>query len=205
MSISLREATLEDVEAICDVYLSAFSEETVSLQTLPRESGTGRAFWKAATIEDIKSHKTHVLVITDDADSDKIIAYGKWKPPGVPIEDPPSAEHWPQDGNSELGPRFFGRFAALHREIMQGREHWYLELVVTHKAAGGRGAARKLMEWGLERADRDGLPTFLEATREGEPIYEKKFGFKVVRREKIDVDTEIIDAPFMVREPKPAS
>lgn len=193
---------MEDVDQICDVNLSAFSDETVSLQTLPRESGSGRAFLKESFIKDINDPKVHVLVVTDDADSDRVIAIAKWKSPGAAIPDPPPAHLWPQDGNPELAVRFFGKFVRGHREIMKDRDHWFLELVATDKNAGGRGAASRLLKWGLERADRDGLPAYLEATDVGEPIYEKKFGFRVVRRDMIDVGTKVIDVPFMIREPQ---
>lgn len=198
MPIALREATLDDVEAICDVNLSAFSEETVSLQTLPRESGTGRAFTRPSVVEAIQGSDYHVLVITDDELSDEVIAFAKWKIPGAAITDPPPASAWPQDGDPQLAVKFFGSFARAHREIMGDRRHWYLELVATRKGAGGKGAASRLMNWGLERAQRDGLPVFLEATKEAEGIYEGKFGFKVVKRQVIDVKTEMIDVPFMV-------
>lgn len=205
MSILLREATLDDVERIIDVHFSAFGTETVSLQTLPRASGTGRAFWKPSIVEAIQGKKhTHVLVVTDDdaaAASDQIIAFAKWRAPGAPIVDPPPASAWPQDGNPELGARFFGRFAEVHREIMGEKPHWYLELVCTHRSANGRGAARRLLEWGLGRADEEGREVYLEATEEAEGIYKGKFGFEVVRREDIDIGKEVIDAPFMVRQP----
>lgn len=193
---------MDDAEQICDVNLSAFSDETVSLQTLPRESGSGRAFWKPSIIRDINDPNTHVLVVTDDADAGRVIAFAKWKPPGSPITDPPAAHLWPQDGNPELAVRFFSLFTRGHREVMKDQPHWFLELLATDKNAGGRGAASKLLQWGVDRADRDGLPAYLEATAAGEPIYEKKFGFRAVRRDEIDVGTKVINVPFMIREPK---
>lgn len=202
MAISLREATLDDVERICDVFLGAFSDEPVSQRTLPRESGTGRKFWKKGLLNALHDLKTHVLVVTDDADSSHVIAFAKWKSPGSEIDAPPPAHLWPQDGDPELAVSFFGRFAEKHREVMGDRRHWFLELVATDRKAGGKGAASKLLQWGLDKANEDGLPAYLEATQAGEPIYERKFGFRAVQREKIDVGTCVIDVPFMVREPR---
>lgn len=42
-----------------------------------------------------------------------------------------------------------------------------------------------LLKWGLDRADKDGLPVFLSASPAGKPIYEKR-GFRVVRMEEVD-------------------
>ncbi|KAH8177140.1 hypothetical protein LIA77_02222 [Sarocladium implicatum] len=201
MGITLREATLADADAICDVNFSAFSEDAVNVQTLPLESGTGPAFWKQGLVKVLESPDYHVLVITD-SDTDQVIAFANWKRPGAPITEPPPASAWPQDGDPELAVRFFGTFSRVHKEIMGDKKHWYLELLATRRDAGGRGAARALLSWGLERAERDGVPVFLEATEEAEKIYSGKFGFKVLRREKVDVKTKVIDLPFMLWEPE---
>ena len=42
-----------------------------------------------------------------------------------------------------------------------------------------RGAGTLLLQWGLERADRLGLETFLESTEIGRPLYAKN-GFTVL-------------------------
>ena len=67
------------------------------------------------------------------------------------------------------------------------RKHWYLELIVTRPEWQGKGAAGKLIRWGLERADEEGSVCYLEASPDGKPVYER-FGWR--ERERLVVDLE---------------
>ncbi|CRG89379.1 hypothetical protein PISL3812_06415 [Talaromyces islandicus] len=81
----------------------------------------------------------------------------------------------------------------------------YLDVLAVDPSHQGQGIGKALLQWGLDEADRLGLITFLESTREGRPLYEK-YGF-----EPTTVDTLEL-APFglegslthtgMVRQPK---
>lgn len=95
---------------------------------------------------------------------------------------------------------FFGKFVWGYCEIMKDWDYWFFELVVIDKNVGGRGVVSRLLKWGLERVDRDGLFVYLEVMDVGEFIYEKKFGFWVVRRDMIDVGIKVIDVLFMICE-----
>jgi len=44
------------------------------------------------------------------------------------------------------------------------------------------------MKWGLERADRMGLPSYIEATDMGKPVYER-FGFTAIKANELSLDT----------------
>lgn len=70
---------------------------------------------------------------------------------------------------------------AAQKEIM-GTEQPYLMLnsLATHPDQRGRGAAKLLLDWGLKKADSDGLVTYLDGTVMARPIYEKN-GFKLVK------------------------
>ena len=46
-----------------------------------------------------------------------------------------------------------------------------------------------IMKWCLEHADRLGLESFIEATKEGKPCYER-FGFKVIDTNEFHVQKE---------------
>lgn len=48
-----------------------------------------------------------------------------------------------------------------------------------HPSYQGRGIASMLLNWGLTRADAEGVETFLSASPEGIPVYEKR-GFQCV-------------------------
>jgi hypothetical protein len=56
---------------------------------------------------------------------------------------------------------------------------WILMHMVTRTSQRGRGAAGMLIRWGMEQAEKEGVPAYLEAGVTGKPIYER-LGFKQV-------------------------
>lgn len=74
---------------------------------------------------------------------------------------------------------------------MRGRRHWYLEILATRREDQGRGAGGMLLRWGLERADEEGTETYLEASPDGKPIYQR-FGFEEVDRLVVDLKEEVL-------------
>jgi GNAT superfamily N-acetyltransferase len=73
----------------------------------------------------------------------------------------------------------FGPLDDAREEIM-GTEKPYFMLngLSTHPEHQGRGAAGILLEWGLNKADKEGLITYLDATEMARPIYERR-GFEL--------------------------
>lgn len=82
---------------------------------------------------------------------------------------------------------------------MRERKHWYLELIATKPEWQRKGAAGSLIRWGLERADEEGVETYLEASPVGKGLYEY-FGFEERGRLVIPVvDGEDFVECMMVR------
>ena len=54
-----------------------------------------------------------------------------------------------------------------------GQPYWLLEILAVNPAAQGLGVGKALLAWGFERADKDQLPIYLEATVAGKPVYER--------------------------------
>jgi GNAT superfamily N-acetyltransferase len=74
-----------------------------------------------------------------------------------------------------------GPIRAAQPEIMTTTEPYFmLNMFATHPDHQGRGASKSLLDWGLKKADEEGLVTYLNATDVGRRIYEKK-GFEVVK------------------------
>lgn len=74
-----------------------------------------------------------------------------------------------------------GPLRAAQKAIM-GSAPPYLKLrsLATHPEYQGRGAAGLMLDWGLDKADREGLAVYLDATQQARPLYERR-GFNVVR------------------------
>ena len=202
MSLILRKATSEDAKALTDIYFSAFSVDAISLLVFPRNNDATYKFWFDSVIEEIADPTAHFICIVDTNTPDQaVVAYAKWNTPSAPVAG--ELPEWPAGGDHEIANHFFGNLVSKHATIMEGRKHWYLELVATRPEYQGKGAAGKLLRWGIERADKERTETYLEASPDGKPIYEH-FGFaevdRLVVKLKEDVlgENEFIEC-FMVR------
>jgi GNAT superfamily N-acetyltransferase len=103
----------------------------------------------------------------------------------------------------------FDPLDASRDEIMGTEKPFFmLNSLATHPGHQRRGAGRLLLDWGLKKADEEGLVTYLDATRVAKPIYEKG-GFEV--RKAVEWDRtkwggEGKDVHFcMVRQPRTGS
>ena len=75
----------------------------------------------------------------------------------------------------------FDPLDAARDEIMGTEEPFFmLNSLATHPGHQGRGAGKLLLDWGMKKADDEGLVTYLDATQVARPIYEKR-GFEVKR------------------------
>lgn len=77
---------------------------------------------------------------------------------------------------------------ATHTETLEERYitkrnrekgYWQLSLLGVHPAFGGRGIAKRLLQFGMDKADQQDLVCYLSASPKGLPVY-KKAGFEVV-------------------------
>jgi ribosomal protein S18 acetylase RimI-like enzyme len=73
---------------------------------------------------------------------------------------------------------------ALHRRSVPG-PHWYLFVIGVEPAFQGQGIGGLLLRHGLARADREGLPVYLETHRADNVTFYLKHGFQVAREGRI--------------------
>lgn len=80
------------------------------------------------------------------------------------------------------------RMWAQHTRVLEGQYisnrnrkqgYWQLSLLGVLPAFGGRGIAKKLLQFGMDKADEDDTVCYLSASPKGLPVY-KKVGFKVI-------------------------
>ena len=126
------------------------------------------------------------LKVIDDSGSIVSVTRWHWYPMAIPtrmkatgrlIPKPLCPSHGPTDSlnNFILG----ARDAARCDWIGNNKPCWILMHVVTLPSQRGKGAARLLIQWGIEQAERTGAPARLEAGVMGRPIHEK-MGFRQV-------------------------
>ena len=74
-----------------------------------------------------------------------------------------------------------GPLRAAQASIMgKSRRYFKLDQLATHPDHQGRGAATMMLDWGMHKADEEGVVTYLDSTMTGRPIYERR-GFEVVK------------------------
>ena len=105
----------------------------------------------------------------------------------------------------KLGVGFMPRFFAAMSKIDElhktdaPRRHWYLMVLGVDPARQGQGVGSALIQPGLEQADRDRVPCYLETAKEINVTFYKKHGFEVVR--EIDLPRGGPRLWTMLREP----
>ncbi|KAF7182945.1 hypothetical protein CNMCM7691_002689 [Aspergillus felis] len=189
MSFELLPANPTDSPALTTVFLSAFSSAFNQRMFPPTPDVT--AYWTAQFTSFINNPRKTVLKIIDSADG-AIVAFAVWQLPVQPSPEDSNEEHshsgdehhYPASSDSELCAVFFTGMKEMKGRIMGRRPHYYLEMLGTSPAYHGRGLASRLLRWGLERADEEGLETYLSASPSGRPLYEK-YGFRLVEEREV--------------------
>ncbi len=71
------------------------------------------------------------------------------------------------------------QFDRRHRELMP-EPHWYVMAIGVDPEHQGRGHGAALMRHGMQRADRDGVPIYLEADSDTVAGFYERLGFEVI-------------------------
>lgn len=134
--------------------------------------------------------------ITSHPETGQLIAGAKWR---INLEErseeevesslpkPPEGEMAQERGSGLAEREFITYLANSRREWMGGRPFFFLHLLITHPAHRRRGAGSMLIDWGLKQADVAGLPTYLEASPMGLPLYER-WGFEPRKKTVFELD-----------------
>ncbi|KAL1882194.1 hypothetical protein Daus18300_000680 [Diaporthe australafricana] len=120
-------------------------------------------------------HSTFLKVI--DPTTRGMMAWATWHYCPAMTEDEvaqgPVAFEWPL-------PQWYGTLHEYRYEVMKGRPHYLLGMIVTSPDYRRRGAASLLVRWGIHRADERGVEIYLESSMAGKPLYEK-FGLRALK------------------------
>lgn len=96
--------------------------------------------------------------------------------------------HWQPDITNHAGlAAYLSVVEAAEREIYNTpalQERWELEDLAVDPAYQGMSVGGRLVEWGCQRADEEGVGCSLEASRMGMGVY-LRMGFVVVREEVV--------------------
>jgi GNAT superfamily N-acetyltransferase len=138
----------------------------------------------------------------------RTIAIAVWSMHNVqaPATEPRKPTFVPPELRVDALMSLLGPLRAAQPEIMTTSDPYLmLNSLATHPDYQGRGAGKALLDWGVKKADDEGLVTYLNATEVGRRMYEKR-GFEVVRAvewDRVPWGGEGRDCHWcMVREPR---
>lgn len=160
----------------------AFADDPVMMWIFPSDQMRRRqlpAFFVVAMRGTSLRHEGTEIVMAEGA----VLGGAMWVPPGTWM---PSA--WQQIRSLPgYALALRSRFAAAGRaynEILRWhprQPHWYLSGIGTDPPVQGTGVGSELMRSRLARCDAEGLPAYLESSKESNVPFYQRHGFTVIR------------------------
>ncbi len=176
--VSVVEATPAQHPSLAVVLALAFVDDPLVCWLMPSEPERFERLTHFFTMELRLAERRGVVLTTTDGG-----AAALWYPPQQwKMSTPDILRSMP------LGLRAFGsrnliralrvmtRMEAVHLD----EPHWYLSVIGTEPASRGRGAGGELIRAVTDRCDAQGLPAYLESSKESNLPYYHRFGFEVV-------------------------
>ncbi|KAJ9490744.1 hypothetical protein VN97_g2531 [Penicillium thymicola] len=184
MSLEVHPASPTDAPELTQVFYASFRSDldTTMFPNTPDVTEWWEKYLSDVITASIAGSTNDVLLkVTEDSESGRIVAFGKWKRPVSAADRDQHQKQiaWPASSDKELCDRFFHGMEARHEKWLGGRPHYYLDILAVHPSQQGKGLGSKLLKWGLTRADAEGLEVYLSASPAGRPLY-LKYGFREV-------------------------
>ncbi|PYH89581.1 acyl-CoA N-acyltransferase [Aspergillus ellipticus CBS 707.79] len=171
--LKLEVATVDDVPELTRLWYNAFSIPTM-LAIWPDTPGV-RQWWDEATLHDLRHRPCEQYLKVVDPQTGRIAAFARWSLQTVEARGP-RWPAWHPDQDPAAADAFLQTLEENRARFVGGRENFYLDMLATHTDFRRMGAARLLLQWGCEEADRAKVPVYIDASDEGRPVYER-FGF----------------------------
>ncbi|MFG2089058.1 MULTISPECIES: GNAT family N-acetyltransferase [unclassified Spirillospora] len=180
--LSVRPVTASDTAAVAAVLGRAFDDDPVWRWLLPDDASRVRRLTGLFAIMLRRVHLPHGTTEATGRDGTAEAA-ALWDPPGrwhVPVRTQ-AAQAVPL--LRVLGTRVPATLRTLGAiEEQHPREpHWYLAVLGTDPPAQGGGLGGALLRSRLDRCDAEGVPAYLESSKERNVPYYERFGFTVTR------------------------
>jgi ribosomal protein S18 acetylase RimI-like enzyme len=170
----VRIATADDVPRLARSLARAFHDDPVATFSNPRDSSRERrmAFFFSGRLRTLLDEE--LVYCTEDG-----VGAALWAPPDRWHVPPREALRTLRLVNARA-PFLMVGFARM--EKLHPREpHFYLSTLGVAPEAQGRGLGSALMAPMLERCDREGVPAYLESSKERNVAYYARHGFRVTK------------------------
>ncbi|GAA82880.1 GNAT family acetyltransferase [Aspergillus luchuensis IFO 4308] len=184
MPFTIRYATEQDAPHLANINVVSFNHQALWSALFPNVDVPGTLPLKTARcLDKLRSPQVHVVVAVDD-DSGKVIGYSRWWFPkdydtsvvelssegldALTAHD--NGKAYPEGLNMEAYQAFKDLLADLQRAYLEEDD---IKFLATLPEAQGNGVGTALLKWGIERADARNARVYLEATKDGYPLYWK--------------------------------
>ncbi|KAL1843826.1 hypothetical protein VTJ49DRAFT_7177 [Mycothermus thermophilus] len=199
--IRIREATQADADTIAAIHFGAFEDSIMDQLMFPggpsadaKQKFAARIFPRPVTDgEAPPKSQTFVYVaklLPNDESagtSGEVVAFAKWRLQAEPLPE----EEWKKDQfecttevfgegcDITVINAFIGEMTRMSQRLAKGEAALYLGILACTPSRQRLGAGSALMKWGVDLADRLGLPAWVEASPIGYGLY-RKFGYQDV-------------------------
>ncbi|KOS43687.1 hypothetical protein ACN38_g5384 [Penicillium nordicum] len=171
----LELATPEDVPAITEVWFASFTQPIIG-KIFPNTPGMHQ-WHNDWHMKDIQKSNCRYLRVVDTESKDeqgrpRLVAFGKWDL-AMPDERGRRFPIWHADSPYQQCEDFIAELEQSRKRVMGKEKHYYLDTLGTHPDYQRRGAGSMLVQWGCDLADKDGVAAYVDASKEGAPLYQK--------------------------------
>lgn len=180
---AIRVASKADIEALGAVLGAAFDDDPVInwfVRQDERRSASITALFREVTRHAYLGDGETYLA-TDDAGAG--LAAAVWRPPGVAEPPPIAALEQVFDAiTDEAGRQRLNELGAL---MDPSERHRYLFAIGVQPAAQGGGMGSRIIRTVLDRCDEDGVPAYLENSKERNLPFYERHGFRAMERAEL--------------------
>ncbi len=175
--VDVRLATKSDMDAMCATLGRAFLDDPVQLFLFPNDAK------RLKKVERLFSTflKAHYLKQDSTYTTNGVTGVSMWAPPGhamfSPLEILGQAVPMLQSFGLKV-PRALKVLDTIEKRHPK-EPHWYLGVLGTDPVSQGKGIGAALLQPILSRCDEEGLPAYLESSKDRNVPYYQRFGFEV--------------------------
>ena len=174
----VKEGSPEDIESVADALVSAFHDDPVMLHMFPNDKGRDKRLRVLFLSESRRALTRGALHTTagGPAQGGAIwMAPNKWKTGGFELLGQIPLLIKMGLGNTSRALGVLGKMEKVHPE----EPHWYLAVLGTATEHQGKGVGSALMAPVLTKCDAEGIPAYLESSKESNIPFYQRHGFAV--------------------------
>ena len=173
----VRDATAGDRAAIAAALTRAFHDDPVMLHMLPKANRREKKMRALFVSETNRSMRVGAVHTTADGPAKGAAIWsapGKWKLGGLELLGQlPLLFHLGVDT-----PRSLALLSKMEK-VHPTEPHWYLNILGTATEHQGKGIGSELIRPILEKCDEEGVPAYLESSKEANIAFYNRHGFEV--------------------------